>query len=145
MFRVIGEACGGLLEVAEETMKKSYLGYEKIRIKGFEAGWMNPVIEILCEGEKVSLGAFSIRGLKGGVRGYRSPGVTIRMITRLYFEDFTTKRGVVIGPRVVEGMGNNEARVREKFAGLTRKDKTASIPTNNTVGHKAWRNQYLPL
>ena len=62
MFKVIGGACGGLLEVAEETMKRSYMGYAKIKIKGFESGFMNPIIEILCEGVKVCLGAFSIRG-----------------------------------------------------------------------------------
>ena len=62
MFKIIGEACGGFLEVADQTMNKSYLGYAKIKVKGFENGMMNPVIEILCEGKKVCLGAFSIRG-----------------------------------------------------------------------------------
>ena len=102
VFRVIGEACGGLLEVAEETMKQSFLGYAKTRIKGFEIGLMNPVIEILCQGEKVCLGAFSIRGSKGGMRGYRSARVTTRRINWLHFENSTINKGAVIKPRVVE-------------------------------------------
>ena len=61
VFKVIGEAYGGFLEVAEETKNKTYLGYAKIKVKGFESGLINPVIEILCEGEKFCLGAFSIR------------------------------------------------------------------------------------
>ena len=65
MFKVIGEACGGLLEVAKETMKRSYMGYAKIKIKGFESGLMNPMIEILYEGVKVYLGVFSLSGPKG--------------------------------------------------------------------------------
>ena len=68
------------MEVAEETKNKSFLGYGKIKVKGFGSGLMNPVIEILCEGEKVCLGAFSLRGLNGGQQGYRTAGVTTRAI-----------------------------------------------------------------
>ena len=64
VFRVIGEACVGFLEVAEEMKDKTFLGYAKIKVKGFENGLMNLVIEIPCEGDKVCLGAFSIRGPK---------------------------------------------------------------------------------
>ena len=70
VFRVIGEAYGGFLEVAEETKDKIFLGYAKIKVKGFVSGLMNPVIEIPCEGDKVCLGVFSIRGPKGGKQGY---------------------------------------------------------------------------
>ena len=87
MFKIIGEACGGLLEVAEETMNKLYMGYAKIKTKGFETGLMNPIIEILCEGEKVCLGAFSIKGPRGGVCGYRTTGITTRVISRMNSED----------------------------------------------------------
>ena len=41
---------------------------------------MNPVIEIMCEGEKVCLGAFAIRGRTGGLRGYRTAGITTRVV-----------------------------------------------------------------
>lgn len=41
---------------------------------------MNPVIELLCEGERVCLGVFSIRGPKGGVQGYRTAGVTTKAV-----------------------------------------------------------------
>ena len=56
------------------------MGYAKIKVKGFESGLMNPVIEILCEGEKVCLGAFLIRGPNGGKYGYRSAGITTRAV-----------------------------------------------------------------
>ena len=81
VFKIIGEACGDLLEVADETKNKSYLGYAKIKVKGFESGLMNPVIKILCEGEKLCLGAFPIRGPKGGIQGYRTAGATTRVVT----------------------------------------------------------------
>ena len=103
VFKVIGEACGGLLEVAEETMKRSFMGYVKIKIKGFESGLMNPVIEILC-GIKVYLGAFSIRGPKGGVIGYRSAGVTTRRINLMNSEEFIPKERVLIGPSTFNGV-----------------------------------------
>ena len=98
VFKVIGEACGGLLEIAEETKEKSFLGYAKIKVKGFESGLMNPVIVILCEGEKVCLGAFSIRGPYGGQYGYRSAGIATRAIlrkntrTRMNYSDILLNR-----------------------------------------------------
>ena len=110
VFKVIGEACGGLLEVAEETLKKSYLGFAKIKIKGFESGLMNPIIEILCQGEKVCLGAFSISGPKGGVRGYRSAGVTTRKINRMISEVTTSTDGVIFETRVVKRSRCNDDR-----------------------------------
>ena len=82
VFKVIGEACGGFLGIAEETEKKTFLGYAKIKVKGFENGFMNPVIEIMCEGEQVCMGAFAIRGQAGGAKGYKTSGVTTKAITR---------------------------------------------------------------
>ena len=35
VFKVIGEACGGFLGIAEETKKKTFLGYAKIKVKRF--------------------------------------------------------------------------------------------------------------
>ena len=94
VFKVIGEACGGFLEVAEQTKNKSYLGYAKLKVKGFENGMMNPVIEILCEGEKVCLGAFSIRDQHGGKRGYRTAGDTTRAVLHLTLDEKVINRGV---------------------------------------------------
>ena len=82
VFKVIGDACGGFLEIAEETNNKTFLGYAKIKVKGFENGFMNPVIEILCEGEQVCLGAFAIRGEEGSPKEYRTAGITTRAVTR---------------------------------------------------------------
>ena len=82
VFKVIGEACGGLLEIAEDTKNKSFLGYAKIKVKGHVSGLMNPVIETWCQGEKVCLGAFSLKGAYGGQYGYRSAGLTTRAVLR---------------------------------------------------------------
>ena len=83
VFEAIREACGGLLEIAKETVNKTYLGFAKIKVKGFHSGLMNPIVEIMCEGEKVCLGAFAIIGPKWGVRGYRSAGNTTRTIMKM--------------------------------------------------------------
>ena len=96
VFKVIGEACGGLLEVAQETLNKLFMGYAKIKIKGFASGLMNPVIEILCEGEKVCLGAFTVRGPRGGVCGYRTAGITTRVISSMNPDEFAVREGVQI-------------------------------------------------
>ena len=85
VFTEIGEACGGLLEVAEETMNKTFLGYAKMKVKGFVTGLMNPIVEIICEGEKVCLGAFAVRGPKGGACGYRTAGNTTRAILNMSY------------------------------------------------------------
>ena len=55
-FKAIGKTCGGLLEVAEETRNKTFLGYAKMKVKGFKSGLMNLIVEVNCEGEKVCLG-----------------------------------------------------------------------------------------
>ena len=66
VFAAIGEACGCLMELAEETVNKKYLGYAKMKVKGFDSGLMNPIVEIIWEGEKVCLDAFALRGPQGG-------------------------------------------------------------------------------
>ena len=83
MFKIIRKACGGLLEVAEETSNKSHLGFAKLRVKGFESRLMNPIIELLCEGERICLGVFSIVGPDGGGRGYCTTGVMTRVVLQL--------------------------------------------------------------
>ena len=101
VFKVIGEACGGFLEVAEETKNKSRLDYAKIKIKGFENGLMNLVIEILCEGEKVCLEVFLIRGPKGGLHGYHTVDAMTRAVMQISQDDMAINDGVWIGPRDV--------------------------------------------
>ena len=76
MFKITGEAYGGLLEVAEETKDKSHLSYAKLKVKGFDSGLMHPVIELPCEGERLCLGVFLITGPEGRQRGYCTAGVT---------------------------------------------------------------------
>ena len=49
VFKIIGEVCGGLLEVAEETLNKSFLRFAKLKVKGPANGLMNPLMELPCE------------------------------------------------------------------------------------------------
>lgn len=59
-FRNIGEACGGLMEVAPETMDQSFLQYANIKVKGFLNGFLNPIVEIPHENEPFHVGLFSL-------------------------------------------------------------------------------------
>lgn len=59
-FKKIGDACGGLLEVAPETMNQSFLLYAKLKVKGFSSGFVYPIAEIPCEDEVIHVGLFSL-------------------------------------------------------------------------------------
>ena len=103
IFKVTRDACGVLLEVVEETMNKSFLGYAKLKVKGFGSGLMSLVIKILCEVENICLGAFSIRGPEGGVRGYHSAGAITRVVMSM------RPNGRTVGAWI--GLGNMMARI----------------------------------
>ena len=60
VFKIIGTSLGGLLEVATETRNRTFLRYAKIKVGGLEGGFMDPILEILCQGLKVCLALFSI-------------------------------------------------------------------------------------
>ena len=59
-FKIIGEACGGLLEVTKETFDQSFLMYAKIKVKGHKSGFLYPIMEIPCEDEIIHAGLFSL-------------------------------------------------------------------------------------
>lgn len=61
-FKKLGDACGGLMEVALETMIQSFLLFAKIKVKGFAIGFIHPIAEIPCENEHIHVGLFSIEG-----------------------------------------------------------------------------------
>ena len=60
VFKIIGKSLGGILEVAPETRTLNFLKYAKIKVGGLEEGFMDPIIEILCQGLRVLLGIFPI-------------------------------------------------------------------------------------
>lgn len=77
-FKIIGEVCGGLLEVTEETLNKSFLRFAKLKVKGLANGLMNPLMELPCGGVTLHIGIFSLGepdNLHGGFPGLlrRSP------------------------------------------------------------------------
>ena len=59
-FKLIGEACGGLLEVARETSEQTFLMYAKLKVKGHMSGFLDPIVGIPCEDEIVHVGLFSL-------------------------------------------------------------------------------------
>ena len=78
VFKIIGKSLGGLLEVAPETKALTFLKYAKIRVGGLEGGFMDPILEILCQGVRVSLGLFAIED----PRNFSAGGRTLGLITR---------------------------------------------------------------
>ncbi|EXB39510.1 hypothetical protein L484_011427 [Morus notabilis] len=77
-LKIIRDACGGLSEVAEETLNQSFLLYAKIKVRGPTVGLMNPILEFPCQGEKVSVGLFSIKMKDEVISNYRTSGIIRR-------------------------------------------------------------------
>ena len=139
VFKVIGEACGGFLEIAEEIKNKSFLGYAKIKVKGFESGLMNPVIKILCEGEKVCLGAFSIRGPNGGKYGYRSGGITTRAV-----QEKNHRTSLIFSDNVMNSVRiTNEGETGRNFLGNRRWNQTSEYVPPSSQARKHERGTVL--
>ena len=78
IFKIIGKSLRGLLEVAPKTRTLKFLKYAKIKGGGLEGGFMDPILEILCQGLRVSLGIFSI----SNPRSYTEGGSTFGQLTR---------------------------------------------------------------
>ena len=78
VFKIIGKSLGGLLEVAHETRTISFLQYAMIKVGGLEGGFMDPIMEIPCQGLKVYLGIFTIANR----RKFSPGGRTLGLITR---------------------------------------------------------------
>ena len=78
VFKTIGNSLGGLLDIAPETRSFSFLKFAKIKVGGLEGGFMDPILEILCQGLKVSLGLFAI----SNPRKHYEAGSTIGLIIR---------------------------------------------------------------
>ena len=63
-FKLIGEACGGLLEVARETNDQSFLMYAKLKVKCHNSRFLDPIVEIPCAEEIIHVGLFSLGAYK---------------------------------------------------------------------------------
>ena len=59
-FSKIGEACGGLIDIAPETKNQTFFMYAMLKVKGFPNGFLHPIAEIPCEKETVHVGLFSL-------------------------------------------------------------------------------------
>ena len=80
VFKIIGKSLGGLLEVAPETRTLNFLKYAMIKVGGLEGGLMDPILEILCQGLRVSLGIFSISNPRNFAEGGRTLGLLTRAV-----------------------------------------------------------------
>lgn len=94
-FKSIGEACGGLLEVAKETIDQSFLMYAKMKVKGHKSGFLNPIVEIPCEDEIIHAGIFSLAA--NNVAGVQSSGITRRVLARSLNDGISSVHGSETG------------------------------------------------
>ena len=60
VLRVIGTKLGGVLEIAEETLQRSFLTYAKIRVSGLSSGFLPSVLELPWGSDIVMLGIFPL-------------------------------------------------------------------------------------
>ncbi|EXB80249.1 Putative amidohydrolase ytcJ [Morus notabilis] len=60
VFKIIGDNCSGLVEIAEDTLGQSFLLFAKIKVRGFKDGFMSPIMEVSCQGERIHLGLFNL-------------------------------------------------------------------------------------
>ena len=80
VFKIIDKTLGGLLEVAPKTSSLNFLEYAKIKVVGLEGGFMDPILEILCQGLRVSLGIFPSSYPSRSLGGGRTNGLVIRVV-----------------------------------------------------------------
>lgn len=125
-FKIIGEACGGLMEIAPETTNQSFLRYAKIKVKGFPSGFLNPIVEIPHDKESFHVGLFclglDLENLLTSVattRGLlaRSVGFNIvRAVTGQHEGSWNCKVGQNSGDVMPEGVakGSNGGKPRPK-------------------------------
>lgn len=60
MFKVIGERCGGLIDVDVITAKKTYLNYARLRFKDLKGGLIPDSLNIFCWGKHTKLKLFAL-------------------------------------------------------------------------------------
>lgn len=78
-FKIRGEACEDLLEIAKDTLDQSFLLFAKIKVRGFKACLMPPILEVPCLGEMIHLGLFNLENNQTHSNG-RTRGLIFRSI-----------------------------------------------------------------
>lgn len=69
-FKVLGRMCGGLLDVDITTAEKTLLVHARLKLKGFEGGFIPENLSVLCWGKETKLKFFALND-----RRYRFHGV----------------------------------------------------------------------
>ena len=59
-LKVIGAKLGGLVDIAKETLDRSFLTFAKIRVSGFNNGFLPSVLEMPWGSHYVMLGIFPL-------------------------------------------------------------------------------------
>ena len=77
---MIGAKLGGVLEIAKETLERSFLTYAKIRVSGFSSGFLPSVLEMPRGSDFVMLGIFPLNDNRtsSSVASGRALGPTFR-------------------------------------------------------------------
>ena len=74
--------------MAPETRTFKFLKYANLKVGGLEGGFMDPILEILCQGLRVSLGIFPI----SNPRKYTDGGSTFGLLTRAVMAEIVAER-----------------------------------------------------
>lgn len=61
MFNVIGQKCGGLLDIAKCTTDFTFMNYAIVRFRGNIGGCTQEQIDIHCWGTKITIRTFSLK------------------------------------------------------------------------------------
>ena len=64
--------------MASETRKLNFLRYAKIKVRGLEGAFMDPIMAVLCQGLRVYVGIFPIPSPRRQIEG----GSSIELVTR---------------------------------------------------------------
>ena len=66
-LKVIGAKLGGLVDIAKETLDRSFLTFAKIRVSGFSNGFLPSVLEMPWGSHFVMLGIFPLNDKRGTI------------------------------------------------------------------------------
>ena len=126
VFKIIGKALGGLLEVAPETRSLSFLQYAIIKVGGLEGGFMDPIMETPYQGLKVSIGIFTIAKPKK----LSAEGRTFGLLTR-----------AVRAEDGCSGGGERQKEERARPAGLLQKTRSLFVLGSTKKSYVAERER----
>ena len=67
VFKVIGSKCGGLLDIAKDTVHLNCLTHATIKLKGKEGGLIQESLDIYCWGKRARIRFFNLNNLKSEI------------------------------------------------------------------------------